>query len=361
MNFLIYGANGYTGQLIVEKALARGLRPVIAGRNGDEVRALAERTGLDFRVFSISESDDFLEKEGIAAREGFAAVVHCAGPFLFTGRQMMAACLRSGLHYFDITGEFPVFEQAQNFGKKFEEKGLTIMPGIGFDIVPTDCLALFLSKKMPDAVRLELAFAQPGGQLSRGTQKSMTNKLGDGGMIRKNGKLTPVPLGHRSQEIEFLSEKGPKKLFTMAIPWGDVATAFWTTGIPNIEVFTSVHPKTHSKLRWQGLFNWILKLGFVKKMALRRIQKGPSGPDEARRKKAVSMLWGRVENEKGERIEARFRTPNGYSLTAETAVLIVEKTLAGHFCAGFQTPAGCFGENLIHEIEGVSPFVLTDI
>lgn len=347
MKILLYGANGYTAELITDLFLKKNLRPILAGRSFEKISPIAHRTGLESRVFDLNDPKavDF-------GLRGIGIVLHCAGPFIFTARQMMDGCLRNGCHYLDITGEFPVFEHAASLDAAAKSANLMVMPGVGFDVVPTDCLALFLKKKMPDAQKLTLAFAQPGGQLSRGTQKSMTNKLGDGGMVRENGILTPVPLGHKSREIDF----GGKKYFTMTIPWGDVATAFYTTGIPNIEVYSLVHPKTYRKLRFLRPFMKLFKIGFFKKIALSRIEKLPAGPDSARREKSKTSLWGRVENGKGEAIEARFETPNGYSLTAETAVLIAQKVMDGQFLPGFQTPAAVFGEGLIHEIDGVTDF-----
>ena len=347
MNILIYGANGYTAELIIDLFLKKNLRPILAGRSAEKIAPIADRTGLESRIFGLDDP-----KTVDSGLRGVQIVLNCAGPFVFTARQMMAACLRNGCHYLDITGEFPVFEAAAALDGTAKSANLMIMPGVGFDVVPTDCLALFLKKKLPDAQKLLLAFAQPGGQLSRGTQKSMTNKLGDGGLVRENGILTSVPLGHKMREIDF----GDKKYFTMTIPWGDVATAFYTTGIPNIEVYSLVHPKTHRKLRFLRPFLKIFKIGFFKKLALARIEKMPAGPDADRRNLAKTSLWGRVENAVGGAVEARFETPNGYSLTAETAVLIVQRIAEGHFQAGFRTPAAVFGENFIQEIEGVTGF-----
>ncbi len=346
-NILLYGANGYTAELITDLFLKKNLRPILAGRSFEKISAIAHRTGLDARIFDLNDPKavDFGLRD-------IQIVLHCAGPFIFTARQMMDGCLRNGCHYLDITGEFPVFERAAALGAAAKAANLMFMPGVGFDVVPTDCLALFLKKKLPNAQKLMLAFAQPGGQLSRGTQKSMANKLGDGGLVRENGILRPVPLGHKSREIDF----GGKKYFTMTIPWGDVATAFYTTGIPNIEVYSLVHPKTFRKLRFMRPFMGIFKIGFLKKMAIARIEKLPAGPDPERRDRSRTSLWGRVENGAGEAVEARFETPNGYSLTAETAVLVVQKILGGRFLPGFQTPAAVFGEGLIQEIDGVSGF-----
>lgn len=347
-DFLIYGACGYTAKLTIQLAVNQGLAPILAGRSAEKLEPLARQFGLEYRAFDLDDSAAV--DAGLA---GVKVVLHCAGPFIFTGRQMMEGCLRNGCHYLDITGEFPVFEFAASLDLAAKKAGLMVMPGVGFDVVPTDCLALFLKKRLPDATHLKLAFATTHGQVSRGTRKSMINKLGDGGMIRRDGKLTRVPLGHQTMDINF----DGKNLLCMAIPWGDVATAFYTTSIPNIEVYIPTSKKTVRKLNYQFLFNWLLRIDFIKKMALKKIKKMPEGPTEERREKSVMQLWGEVSNARGEQKTARFSTPNGYTLTAISSLHIAQKVLAGHFKTGFQTPAGCFGEGLIQEMEGVSEFV----
>src|ERR1700722_9350476 len=98
--YLIYGANGYTGGLIARSAVARGHRPIVAGRNAAAVTALAGELGVEGRCFSL---DDPAALD--AGLEGMTIVLHCAGPFAHTARPMAEACLRRGVHYLDVTGE----------------------------------------------------------------------------------------------------------------------------------------------------------------------------------------------------------------------------------------------------------------
>ena len=132
-----------------------------------------------------------------------------------------------------------------------------LMPGVGFDVVPTDCMAKYLKDRLPDATNLELAFASIGGKFSHGTAMTMAEGLGEGGAARVNGKITKEPLGKKGMWVDF----GLKKLFVMSIPWGDVSTAFFTTGIPNIQTYTGASEKTFKLLKWQ--FNFKLRLKCV--------------------------------------------------------------------------------------------------
>jgi short subunit dehydrogenase-like uncharacterized protein len=340
MNFLLYGVTGYTAQLMLPLCAKYGLKPTIAGRNTEKVATLAQQYGFDYTVFDLSDTPKL-----DAALSKVNLVLNCAGPFRHTAKTMMQACLRLGVHYLDITGEIEVFEAAAALNQEAKNSNILLLPGTGFDVVPTDCTALLLKEKMPDAIHLKLAWTSVGGGLSHGTALTMLEGAGEKSAVRKDGKIVAVPLGHKSMEVDF----GEIKRFAMTIPWGDVSTAFYTTGIPNIEVYREVHPKMHQKLRWQGLFNWFLRTEFSKSRARTKILNAPAGPSDKRREKAKMLIWGEVTNAKGEKAETRLSTCEGYTLTAHTALLITQKVLNGDFKTGFQTPAGLYGSSFIKE------------
>jgi len=232
--FLIYGANGYTGELIARESAKRGLNPILGGRSQNKVEPLAKELGLTCRTFSLEDkkSLEYTLKE-------VDFVIHCAGPFSLTADLMVKACLRTKTHYLDITGEIAVFEAMAALDEKAKEAGIMIMSGVGFDVVPTDCLARHLKNRLPSATDLELAFYGLG-RISHGTQSTMTMNIGKGGAIRKDGIMTSVPAAWKTQEIDF----GDVQRTGVTIPWGDVSTAFYSTKIPNIKVFTVVPEKT---------------------------------------------------------------------------------------------------------------------
>ncbi|HEV3204582.1 MAG TPA: saccharopine dehydrogenase NADP-binding domain-containing protein, partial [Gemmataceae bacterium] len=232
-NYLIYGASGYTGALIAREALGRGHKPILAGRNAGNVAKLARDLGLDHRVFSLASASAI--DEGI---KGVRAVLHCAGPFFHTSQPMVAACLRNTIHYLDITGEIQVFEACAARDQEAKRAGIMLMPGVGFDVVPSDCLAAHLKRRLPSATALALGFFSKGG-LSRGTATTMTENIHRGGAVRKGGVLTPVPAAWKTRTIDF----GAGPMPAMTIPWGDVSTAYHSTRIPNIEVYIATKKK----------------------------------------------------------------------------------------------------------------------
>ncbi|MGE5250511.1 MAG: saccharopine dehydrogenase NADP-binding domain-containing protein, partial [Bacteroidota bacterium] len=126
-SFLLYGSYGYTGRLIADEALRRGLSPLLAGRNEAKLKAQAAQLGLAYRLFPLSDSAAL----DSALRE-VRAVVHAAGPFVHTFRQMAEACLRTGRHYVDISGEIAGFEALAALDTQAKAAGIMLLPGAGF-------------------------------------------------------------------------------------------------------------------------------------------------------------------------------------------------------------------------------------
>ena len=339
---LLYGANGYTGQLIIQRAIEKGLKLIIAGRNAPLVQQLAQRYNLDHRVFALDNQSEI--QKGL---EGIKVVIHAAGPFKFTSQPMVEACLKSKTHYLDITGEIEVFERCASFDKQAQEARIMVMPGAGFDVVPSDCLAAHLKKRLPDATQLQMAFAGGSG-LSQGTAKTAVENLGKGGAVRKNGKILVVPTAHKTLEIDF----GGKKMLSVCIPWGDVSTAWCSTGIPDIEIYTGANSKMVLAMRFSNALGWLLRTNTVKQYLKKRIESGPPGPSDSRRGKSRSYFWGKVTNASGKTCISTQETPDGYTLTAMTAVAIAQNVLNDNFKIGYQTPSLAYGADFILEMEG---------
>ncbi len=338
----IYGAYGYTGRLIVDECIENGIHPVIAGRSLEKTKAYAESKNLEYAVFEVDEHEKV-----ISWLKDSDILIHCGGPFIHTAKFMVEACLETNTHYLDITGEYEVFDLVKEYDERAKEKKLMLMPGAGFDVVPSDCLALHLKNKLPDATNLQLAFVSKGGRLSRGTTKTMIESLGEPQVVRRNGVYEFQPMGTSVQTIAF----GDFEQLAMGISWGDVSTAYDSTGIPNIEVFSGTTAEQVSKVKKMLKLSFILKSRIVKNFLSKKLDKKPDGPSDDKREAATMFLWGKVTNG-NQSVEARLTTPNGYTLTAKTSVLIAKKIAKGDFKAGFQTPSTAYGEQLIVEVEG---------
>jgi short subunit dehydrogenase-like uncharacterized protein len=341
---LVYGANGYTGELIARAAAAEGLRPILAGRSEAPIAMRARELGCEHRVFSLG--DPAAVVDGIA---GCRVVIHCAGPFSATAATMMAACLTAGAHYTDITGEIEVFELAFRQDDAARRSGILVCPGTGFDVVPTDCIALTLARMLPDATRLALGFDSRSVR-SRGTAATSIEGLGRGSRIREDGEIRRIPFGSRARRIDFGA--GPK--LATAIPWGDVSTAYRTTGIPNIEVYVPVSPRSLANLRRIGRFGWLLRRRPVQEYLKRRIRKRAPGPTAAEREKTPAHIWGEAQNDAGRMFTARLRVPNSYTVTTLAAVAVARRLLEAPVEPGFNTPARLMGADFVTRLPGAT-------
>ena len=340
-NILIYGAYGYTGKLVVEVAIEYGHQPILGGRNKKLVEELGQQYGLETTAFNV---DDEAAWQNILPKVDL--VLNCAGPFGLTVEHVVPQCLKHKVHYLDITGEIEVFSYIASLDKEAKSAGIVLMPGVGFDIVPTDCLSAKLKERLPDGNSLELAFQGNSG-ISRGTALSMARRYHKGGTIRQNGKLIPVPIAYEVKEIEF----GGMNRLCMSIPWGDVYTAYFTTGVPNIKVFTGVSRKTLNGLLTFKKYKWAASNALIQWVMRRIIKKKIDGPSLEKRQTMLTHLWGKISNEEGKSVSLEMQTMESYQLTAYTAIKAAQKILEGKIEAGYHTPAGAFGSDFIDQFE----------
>ncbi|ALG07752.1 saccharopine dehydrogenase family protein [Kibdelosporangium phytohabitans] len=342
MTWMVYGANGYTGKLVARLAVARGERPVLAGRS-PEVRELAAELGLEHRIFGLEHAED-----GLA---GIDAVAHCAGPFSATARPMVDACLASKTHYLDITGEIGVFEEIFTRSDEAAEAGVVLLPGAGFDVVPSDCLAATLAEALPGATSLKLAFIAGGG-FSPGTLKTTVEGMAVGGQVRKDGRLVTVPVGHSTASAAFPS--GTRGV--ISLPWGDVATAYRSTGIPNITNYMAVGLPAGLVSRAQRFSAPVMRTDVAQRIG-KKLVGLIAGPGEKRRAGSRAEFWGEARDSSGRTATATLVTPNSYDITADAVVRIA--TEIGGVEPGSHTPATAFGAGFVRTLDGVTAGAVT--
>ncbi len=343
-NWLLYGANGYTGELIAREAVKRGMRPILAGRSQEKVAKLAQELQCPSAAFSVDDHTAL-----VSAIQNCTIVLNCAGPFSATARSVMQACLATHVHYLDITGEIEVFELAQSVDEKARRAGVILCPGVGFDVVPTDSVAVKLKQALPDATHLALGFDSRSG-LSRGTAKTAMESLGEGSKVRREGRIESTPLAASTRRIDF----GNGERLAVGIAWGDVSTAFHSTGIPNIEVFTSISPERLKQQQRMNLYRPLLRSKIIQGWLKRRIERRLKPPDQTQRENNPTYVWGEARNAAGQVKTARLRTPNGYALTVSASLGILEHLLADPHCAGSITPTMLVGPDFVTTLPGCS-------
>jgi len=343
---LIYGAYGYTGQLTARLAVERGLKPVLAGRDATKLEALAGRLGLESQAFDLHD-------HGAVDRalSGVGAVLHCAGPFGHTYRQMAAGCLRTSTHYLDISGEIAVYDGLHKMDAEARDSGVMLLPGIGFDVVPTDCLAARLKRRMPAASHLVIAIGSVGAaRVSRGTTRTFIEALGRHGAVRKDGVLTAVPHLSKSRVIDF--GEGPAKVSQVMV--ADLFSAYHSTGIPNIETYVAFPRVVRTILKMIRHFRPVLSRRSVQSMIGRLIDILPPGPTDEERNRTRTQVWAEVKDEDGSVAISRASLPEAYTFTALASLAALERVLQGDAPIGYQTPSSAFGPAFVLDVEGVT-------
>ena len=342
--FLLYGSTGFVGGAIAHLAVQNGLRPIIAGRDAAKIEAQATELGIEHRVFSLDDSTamDKVLKE-------VTVVLHCAGPYIYTSKPMVDGCLRAGTHYLDITGEIPVYKALAALDTASKSRGAMLLPGVGFDVVPTDCLALHLKQRLPSATRITLAFHSEGpARLPPGTANTMIEMIPFGNKVRRNGRLETPPRGAKTRMIDF--GRGPVQA-TM-LTWGDIFMAYYSTGIPNIEDYAVLPAEMRRQMPLIDYMRPLFKLTVVRNFFKRRLKAGSTADERARTRTSV---WGEVEDAQGRKAVSRLHGPEaGVIWTARAALAAVQKVLAGNASPGFQTPALAYGADFVLECEGVT-------
>ena len=341
---LLYGATGYAGKLIAALAKSEGLDLILAGRNQSSLAAEADKLSLDFRVVSLDDPNAIAR-----SIKDVTAVLNCAGPFSKTAPPLVDACLLSKTHYLDIAGEVPEFEALGARDTEAKNAGVMLLPGVGFGIVPTDCLAAYLKYQLPTANRLVLTYETQGG-VSQGTANTVLFNLHVMGVERKEGKLVPARPAAKSRKIDF----GSDVAVAVTNPWrADIFTAFYSTGIPNIEVYTVFPDPVRYGMQMSQYLGWLFSSSLFQSALARLIQTLPIGPSAEERAKGKTRIIGVAENESGQKVTAKLFGPEAYDFTALTAVAVMKRIVKGEVKPGFQTPASVYGADFVLEIPGV--------
>jgi short subunit dehydrogenase-like uncharacterized protein len=352
-DWMLYGATGYTGQLVAEEAVKRGHKPLLAGRSAAKLKSLAERLNLEYVAVALDDADALAK-----AVSRVKVVYHSAGPFVHTSDPMLKACLASGAHYLDITGEIAVFQNAFRYSEAAREKGIAIISGVGFDVIPSDCLLKYVADQLPDATHLDVALdalgaASTGMNISAGTAKSILGFLPAlGNLVRRDGQLTSIPFGTGARQFRF---KGGER-WAMPVPWGDLEVGSHTTGIPNITTYLTFPRSMIRTTRVVGgALRGLLKVGFIRGGASKLVERFLPGPSESVREAGRSFIYAQVRNAKGESRQAWLETLEGYQFTVLIAPLVIERVLDSAL-KGATTPALAFGADFPLSINGTTRY-----
>ncbi|WP_087720580.1 trans-acting enoyl reductase family protein [Salinicola salarius] len=317
---LIYGATGYTGRMVAAHAKTLGLDFEIAGRNRQTLASLAEALAVPFRVFEA-------DADAAQSLAGIDVLLNFAGPFAQTAEPLMRACLEAGVDYLDITAEINVYRLAERLGAKAAEAGVMLLPGVGWDVVPTDCLTVHVAQRVQEPRSLRVALQVPGS-MSRGSAMSVSEIIGAGLMARVDGHLVPTP---DAQPRHFDFGEGPVPCSPLS--FGDLVTGWYSTGIPDIAMFVHVSGEAFP----EGDLSLL-----------------PDGPTAEQRDAHRARAIAEVTGADGTVARSMIETVNGYSYTPLAAVEAARRVLEGERRPGFETPARLFGGGFAETIEGTT-------
>lgn len=338
---LIYGAYGYTGELICEHLQSLGENFVVAGRDELKTKAIAKRFGKPSKVFSLDDGE-----AAAAALKDVAIVLHCAGPYSATSKPMVDACIEAKSHYLDITGEYKVIEAVAARDSELRSAGILGMPSVGMDVVPSDCLAVYVAEQLPSATDLKI-FINATGTPSPGTTKTSLEQAGQPSKIRKDGEIVDVQFGSLIETVTFPDNRS-KTLVNL--PWGDIASAYFSTKVPNISVYMNVVTPLMAKISYYTgpLLRTSIAQGVLRSLVTRFVK----GSDESQRESTASEFIAIASDKDGNERKAYLKVKNGYTFTMLSAVEIALRVKKGDFKPGFSTPASLYGADLVLSISG---------
>jgi short subunit dehydrogenase-like uncharacterized protein len=342
--FLIYGATGYVGRAAAALAVERGLQPVLAARS-QSVRDLAEELGTEAVVVEV---DDAAGLRATLADQ--PVVLNCAGPFHRTYRQLFDACLATGTHYLDITGEPVVVEAAAAADEVAKAADVMLLPAVGFDAVPTDCLAAHLARRLPTATHLRLAFVQEGpASIPPGTAQTLVESAAHmpSRLHRVDGTIAEATT-RPTLEVDFGA--GPRTTYLRT--WADIYVGYKSTGIPNIEVYLTLSPQQVKQQDLVERMRWLLRFRAIRELIRRQI---PTGATAEQLEASATHVWGEVFDADGNRAVGRIHGPEaGRVWTSRCCLDVVAHVVAGDAPPGHQTPATAYGPDLVLEADGVT-------
>ncbi len=344
--WLIYGA-GKTASMIAQEAVRRGYSPLLAGRSAERVRPVAERLGLNWAIADLTDEvglADLLNQVDL--------VVHTAGPFLSTALPMIQACLKLGKHYLDISNEIPVFQLIFKLDKEARQRGVALLPGIGFGVAATDGLANYAASQIQNPQEVEIAIHIYSRDSSAGADVTRLEALSRGGWVRRNGTLIRIPLGSGGTALRF--PFGEQSI--LPFPFGDLESVYRSTGIPNITAYGTIPLSPTIARVALPMMAKIISFAGIRNQLEQRIRKRTNAPAKIPSlQEKHSYAWVRVKNNRGDVSEVWQEMGEGYDFTAQSTVYAVERVLSGSL-AGALTPTQAFGADFALLVDGTKRY-----
>jgi short subunit dehydrogenase-like uncharacterized protein len=242
----------------------------------------------------------------------------------------MAACIEANVDYLDITAEINTYRLAEQWNVSAAAAGVMLLPGVGWDVVPTDSLAAHVARRVANPFALRIALQVPGA-MSRGSAMSVGEIIGAGVLARIDGELVSTP-DAQPHHFDF----GDGQVLCAPLSFGDLVTSWHTTRIPNIAMFVHICADAFP----EGDLSLL-----------------PDGPSEQEREAHRARAVAEVTSVDGVVARSMIETVNGYTFTSLAAIEAARRVLRGERQTGFATPVSVFGIEFASSIAGT---IITD-
>ena len=319
--------------VIAQQAKARGLKPLLAGATATALAAMSRELDMPFRRVSARR---YVRRFRDAVSSVSVVLRYPAGPYSQTARPMLERVSPQASTIWTLTGICRSIRWSPR-DEQAKQAGVMLLPAVGFDVVPTDCLAAHLKRRLPTATHL--ARSRLGAAASNAARCARRWK-GWRRHLDSSRWQVDAHARHVDQTREIIS--GVEKFGrTTAMSWGDAVTGVLHDG-------DSKHSRVFAAPPW-------LPAACIKPRATRdgcsslhrSGADAPFGGIDAGRtcKEGVCHIryvtcWGEGPND-GEGLSSRLVTPEAYDLTALTAVEAVVRVLgspARPGCASYGYP-----------------------
>jgi short subunit dehydrogenase-like uncharacterized protein len=316
---------------------------LVAGRDEEKLSQLAGRLDCEYRVASLGSPDQLR-----AMLQDMDLLVHAAGPFHETTAPMLSACLDTNTHYLDLSAEAESIELVAARHRQAQAANIMCMPGVGVDVVPSDCLAAQLVERLPSTDRLSFGISLPK-LLTAGSARNFAAHAGMPVLVRRGGKLKKLEPGIIERKFDY--GEGPS--VSSAISWGDIASAWYSTGVGNISCYLETTAGLRFAMAHASIVGPLLKNPWARFLTDTASDVMFTGPSEDQEENERGCVVVEAEDRCGRVAMSRIQFPESYSFTAKICAVTVDRIRKGRWASGFQTPSRVFGADYIRQFDDV--------
>jgi len=251
-DLVLWGATGFTGQLLAEYLLRRhgadgDLRWALAARNQVKLAKVKDELGEDAEKLPviIADSGDRASLDEMVRQT--RAIVSTVGPYALFGTELVAACAAAGTDYCDLTGEVPWMRRVLDaYADEAKASGARIVHCCGFDSIPSDLGVWFLQQQAQERLgqpctKIRMGVERLRGAMSGGTAASMVNIIEETRANPEVRKIASNPFALCPPDLR----KGPRQPYVKG-PAFDEGLDSWLAPFVMAAINTRIVHRSHA-------------------------------------------------------------------------------------------------------------------